>query len=100
MNPAVIYAAPGDTLLRKHNGQTLGNNYLSARFRNLFIRVLNRTDTGIRPTLHECRSLSEWLYRQQGVDTKVLLGHKHQRMTDEYNNARGLDMDEYKFLVA
>lgn len=94
------YAEPGETLLRKQNGQPIGNNYMSARFRDLFVRVLGRTDTGFRPTLHECRSLSERLYRDQGVNTQVLLGHKHQRMTDLYNDSRGLDLHEYKFLAA
>ncbi len=30
------------------------------------------------PTFHEQRSLSERLYRAQGIDTKTLLGHKVQ----------------------
>lgn len=41
------------------------------------------------PTFHEIRSLSERLYRAQGVDTKVLLGHSEQKMTDLYNSERG-----------
>lgn len=93
------YAAPGKTLLRKDNGQPLCLNYMTARFRDLFVRVLNRSDTGYRPTLHECRSLSERLYRQQGVDTQILLGHKSQAMTDQYNDDRGLDRERFRFLV-
>lgn len=42
------------------------------------------------PSLHECRSLSERLFRAQGIDTRILLGHKHQAMTDVYNDDRGL----------
>ncbi|MBB1489495.1 tyrosine-type recombinase/integrase [Oceanospirillum sediminis] len=34
------------------------------------------------PSFHELRSLSERLYRQQGVNTQELLGHKHQTTTD------------------
>ena len=34
------------------------------------------------PTFHEQRSLSERLYREQGVDTQKLLGHKTEKMTD------------------
>lgn len=93
------YATPGETFLRKDNGQQLCLNYMTARFRNLFVRVLGRTDTGYRPTLHECRSLSERLYRQQGVNTQVLLGHRSQAMTDRYNDDRGLDRERFRFLV-
>ncbi|EJL4701336.1 tyrosine-type recombinase/integrase, partial [Escherichia coli] len=41
------------------------------------------------PTFHEQRSLSERLYRAQGIDTKTLLGHKVQATTDRYNDTRG-----------
>lgn len=44
---------------------------------------------GTPPTFHEQRSLSERLYRTQGIDTKQLLGHKNQQMTDKYNDDRG-----------
>ena len=40
-------------------------------------------------TFHEQRSLSERLYRAQGIDTKILLGHKTQSTTDRYNDDRG-----------
>ena len=93
------YAVPGETLLRKDNGQPLCLNYMTARFRDLFVRVHKRIDTGYRPTLHECRSLSEHLYRQQGIDTQVLLGHRNQAMTDQYNDSRGLDRERFSFLV-
>ncbi|MGT3287118.1 phage integrase Arm DNA-binding domain-containing protein [Yersinia enterocolitica] len=43
------------------------------------------------PTFHEQRSLSERLYREQGIDTQKLLGHKSQKMTDKYNDDRGKD---------
>ncbi|KGA39068.1 integrase family protein [Pectobacterium odoriferum] len=45
--------------------------------------------TGTPPTFHEQRSLAERLYRDQGVDTRRLLGHKYQRTTDKYNNDYG-----------
>ncbi len=48
-------------------------------------------DKGTAPTFHEQRSLSERLYREQGVDTQKLLGHKTQKMTDRYNDDRGKD---------
>jgi Phage integrase family. len=44
---------------------------------------------GTPPTFHEQRSLSERIYRAQGIDTKLLLGHKNQQMTDKYNDDRG-----------
>jgi len=53
-------------------------------------------DTGIEytlkaPTFHELRSLAEREYKDQGVNTKKLLGHKHEKMTDEYDDLRGCD---------
>lgn len=44
---------------------------------------------GSPPTFHEQRSLAERLYRDQGMDTKRLLGHKNQVQTDKYNDDRG-----------
>ena len=55
--------------------------------------------SGAPPSLHECRSLSERLYRAQGIDTRTLLGHKRQQMTDVYNDLRGLDAGEWKTLI-
>jgi len=40
------------------------------------------------PTFHELRSLCERLYREQGVDTQALLGHKHAKMTEVYADLR------------
>ena len=42
-------------------------------------------------TLYEVRSLSERLYRKQGVDVKTLLGHKDSRSTERYDDLRGDD---------
>lgn len=44
---------------------------------------------GTPATFHEQRSLSERLYKKQGIDTRILLGHKSQRQTDRYNDDRG-----------
>lgn len=41
------------------------------------------------PSFHEQRSLSERIYRDQGVNTMRLLGHKTQKATDRYNDDRG-----------
>ncbi|MBZ8693840.1 integrase [Escherichia coli] len=48
------------------------------------------------PSFHEQRSLSERLFREQGIDTQILLGHSNQKMTDIYNDVRG---KEWKKLV-
>jgi len=65
-------------------GNTLTTNFSKAR---------DKTDIdwgeGTPATFHEQRSLAERLYRKQGVNTKNLLGHKHSRMTDYYNDERG-----------
>jgi len=84
------YATPGETFLRRQSGKPLVNASLSARFEEAREGSGLVWDTGTPPSLHECRSLSERLYRAQGVDTKTLLGHKHQSMTDAYNDDRGL----------
>ncbi len=54
------------------------------------------TKNGSAPSFHEQRSLSERLYRAQGIDTRLLLGHSNKTMTDRYNDSRG---KEWKKLV-
>lgn len=46
-------------------------------------------------TLYEIRSLSERLYKKQGIDTQTLLAHKNKRSTERYDDARG---SEWKVL--
>lgn len=85
-------------MLRKHSGEQLCDASLSARFEEAREGALG--DLGPNPpSLHECRSLSERLYRAQGVNTMTLLGHKHQAMTDLYNDDRGLSRGEWKTLM-
>jgi len=94
------YAAPGPTLLRKSTGAHLARAYMTARFektREAACGVAEVPRTA--PSLHECRSLSERLYRAQGVDTRTLLGHKRQSMTDMYNDDRGLERGKWKVLT-
>lgn len=43
------------------------------------------------PTFHEIRSLSARLYKKQGIDVMVLLGHKTQKMSDLYQDDRGAE---------
>lgn len=54
-------------------------------------RDLARIDwgEGSPATFHEQRSLSEHLYKEQGLDTQKLLGHKTQQQTDRYHDDRG-----------
>lgn len=44
---------------------------------------------GSPATFHEQRSLSERLYKEQGLNTQKLLGHKTQQQTDHYHDDRG-----------
>ncbi len=46
------------------------------------------------PTFHEMRSLAKRLYAEQGIDTKALLGHKTQQMSDLYADPRGAEWTE------
>ena len=91
------YAVGSEFLLRKHDGHQLGDASLSARFE--VAREAASPASEHPPSLHECRSLSERLYRKQGINTMVLLGHKHQAMTDVYNDDRGLSRGEWKTLA-
>jgi len=93
------YYVPGDGyLLRKHNGKQLGEASLSAMFETAREGALGNLGPN-PPSLHECRSLSERLFRAQGINTMTLLGHKHQAMTDMYNDDRGLSRGEWKTLT-
>ncbi len=92
------YAVGNEFMLRKHNGKQLVLASLSARFEEARENSVPDVADGLPPSLHECRSLSERLFRQQGINTMVLLGHKHQAMTDMYNDDRGLSRGEWQHL--
>lgn len=93
------YAKPGVTLLRRRDGRLMAHNAVSGRFRRTWAAAMGKWDgDGTHPTLHEIRSLSERLYRAQGIDTQTLLGHKRQSMTDAYNDDRGLSAGRWKRL--
>jgi integrase len=92
------YPTSSAFLLRKASGDRLADASLSARFEEIRKAVIP-CPAGIPASLHECRSLSERLYRAQGINTMVLLGHKHQSMTDVYNDDRGLSRGEWKTLA-
>lgn len=93
------YARGDEYLLRKSTGTPLTLCSLSARFETAREGALGiYAGEGDPASLHECRSLSERLYRKQGIDTMTLLGHKHQQMTDVYNDDRGLTAGNWKTL--
>jgi len=85
---------------RRSGSSERGDPITSHTLRTHFMAARQATglkwETGAAPTFHEQRSLSERLYRKQGVDTRTLLGHKRQEMTDKYND----DRDQgWKYLV-
>jgi integrase len=90
---------PNDNDLMLRNGRRAHRRVsvmsLSNRFCEARKAVCPHDGPGNPPSFHEIRSLSERLYRAQGVDTQKLLGHKHQSMTDVYNNERGLNAGKW-----
>nr|WP_254908643.1 tyrosine-type recombinase/integrase [Halomonas citrativorans] len=94
------YRRPGDLLLRRRDDVPFCPKGLSPSFQKARQAVYDdsRWAPKTPPTLHEIRSLSERLYRAQGINTQNLLGHKNQSMTDQYNNDRGRSAGEWKRL--
>ncbi|WP_180131873.1 tyrosine-type recombinase/integrase [Rhodoferax sp. BLA1] len=92
------YAKGDEYLLRKSTGKRPGAASLSARFEEAREASIPPPKTGTPVSLHEIRSLSERLYRVQGINTMVLLGHTTQQMTDMYNDDRGLSAGSWKTL--
>ena len=92
------YAVGTEYLLRKHDGKRPVDASLSARFEEAREASIPVCETGSPVSLHECRSLSERLYRAQGINTMILLGHSSQQMTDMYNDDRGLSSGKWKTL--
>lgn len=83
-----------------HHTKSLGNVKKGGK---IYLKTISekfaevRSKTGLMwgdyepPSFHEIRSLSERLYKSQGINTQSLCGHKHARTTDEYHDARGHD---------
>lgn len=79
---------------RRHGNAPLGSKVHPDRLSHAFAeaRLLAGIDGPNPPTWHEIRSLAKRLYKEQGnVDTKALLGHKTDRMSDLYADARGAE---------
>lgn len=77
------------TVARAKRGGRIQEQTISGAFSDARNASGLKWTDGTPPTFHEQRSLSERLYRVQGIDTKLLLGHKNQQMTDKYNDDRG-----------
>lgn len=87
-------------LVRKSTGKPLVGASMSWRFEQAREGALGlHKGDGAPPSLHECRSLSERIYREQGINTMTLLGHTSQGMTDLYNDDRGLSAKEGRWKV-
>lgn len=70
-------------------GGSVSSSSLTTTFKKAREKCGIEWEKGTAPTFHEQRSLSERLYREQGIDTQKLLGHKSRKMTDKYNDDRG-----------
>ncbi|MBC4390492.1 phage integrase Arm DNA-binding domain-containing protein [Raoultella ornithinolytica] len=79
------------TTSQANRGDQVSTKTLTSTFKKARDKSCLAWDEGTAPTFHEQRSLSERLYREQGLDTQKLLGHKSKKMTDKYNDDRGKD---------
>lgn len=84
----VIETCTGQGFLLQHENGNCVNTWSISRWFKICREQCGLT-AETAPPFREQRSLSERLYRLQGVDTRTLLGHKYQRMTDGYNDLRG-----------
>ncbi|HAT3956097.1 TPA: tyrosine-type recombinase/integrase [Kluyvera ascorbata] len=82
-------SAPCGRLLQNRDGKDVHTWNLSYWWRICREAAGVTATRGTPPTFREQRSLSERLFRAQGIDTQTLLGHKYQRMTDSYHDLRG-----------
>lgn len=78
------------TSMAPRGGQVSANT-LSTNFGRARDQAAIDWGDGTPATFHEQRSLAERLYKGQGVDTRLLLGHKSQKQTDQYHDDRGKD---------
>lgn len=88
-------------MLPKRNGMPSSPAKLSYEFINIRKLVLTSSDIPpgrTLPSLHEVRSLAERSYRDIGVDTQTLLGHKFPSTANIYNDGRGINDGQWKFV--
>ncbi|MDC9597833.1 site-specific integrase [Xenorhabdus anantnagensis] len=79
------------TTSQSKRGGKVTANTLTTNFKKARDKTNIDWREGTPATFHEQRSLSERLYREQGINTKDLLGHKTQQQTDKYHDDRGKD---------
>ncbi|NIG74075.1 tyrosine-type recombinase/integrase [Klebsiella sp. Ap-873] len=72
-------------------GAQVKSNTITMNFSKARDRAEIDWGEGTPATFHEQRSLSERLYKEQGINTQKLLGHKTQKQTDGYHDDRGKD---------
>ena len=68
------------TTSQANRGDQVSANTLTTAFKKAREKCGIKWEQGTAPTFHEQRSLSERLYREQGLDTQKLLGHKSRKM--------------------
>jgi len=95
-----VQAAPGSTKLlpARHGGASTVTRLsdVFVKHRRAVLEHFPEHPGKTLPSLHEVRSLAERLYREQGVDTQTLLGHKFPSTTNLYNDDRGSTMGLWK----
>lgn len=80
------------TTSQAKRGGKVSPNTISTSFKKIRDMSGVECQEGKTPvTFHEIRSLSERLYKEQGLDPKQILGHKSQRQTDRYDDIRDKD---------
>lgn len=72
-----------------NRGTQVKANTLTTNFSKSRDKAAINWGDGTPATFHEQRSLSERLYKEQGINTQLLLGHKSQKQTDRYHDDRG-----------
>lgn len=77
------------TTAQAKRGEAVKSNTITTGFSDARKKCGITWESGAAPTFHEQRSLAERIYREQGVNTQQLLGHKNQVQTDKYNDDRG-----------
>lgn len=72
-------------------GAQVSSNTLTTNFSKARDKAEIDWGDGTPATFHEQRSLAERLYKDQGIDTQKLLGHKSPNQTARYHDDRGKD---------
>lgn len=80
-----------NTTSMANRGTQVKANTLTTNFSKSRDKAAIDWGDGTPATFHEQRSLSERLYKEQGINTQLLLGHKSQKQTDRYHDDRGKD---------